>query len=85
MNQEKKQRKKPKIDIDKIKVELLKIAKPNCKRCHGVGYIGVNQSGKLVICRCAWKKLMKYKIEKEIEEKKSASQTGKEKSVRPKG
>lgn len=51
---------------EKAKIELLKIAKPSCKKCHGTGYIGIHASGKLAICQCAFKKLERFKIAKLI-------------------
>ena len=60
------------MNNEKVKVELLKIAKPNCKKCHGTGYIGKNiETGKYVICQCAFKKLQQHKIDKLVEEKKA--------------
>jgi len=53
---------------EKVKLELLKIAKPSCKRCHGTGYIGVHSNGKFAICLCAFKKLQQYKIDKLVKE-----------------
>jgi len=56
---------KKEFDIDKIKVELLKIAKSSCRRCYGQGYIGYNNTtDRLVVCRCTAKKIQKYRIEK---------------------
>ncbi len=60
------------IDNEKVKVELIKIAKPSCKKCNGTGYIGINHdTGKYVICQCALKKLQKHKIDKLIETNKA--------------
>jgi hypothetical protein len=57
---------------EKVKVELIKIAKLSCKKCHGTGYIGVNrETGKYVICQCALKKLQRHKIEKLIKSNKA--------------
>jgi hypothetical protein len=56
-----------KTDKERVKVELLKIAKSSCKYCHGTGYIGVNpKTDKLVACQCVFKKIEKYRIEKMI-------------------
>jgi hypothetical protein len=57
-------------DNEKVKLELLKIAKVNCKHCHGTGYIGKNvKTDRYVICSCAFKKLEQYRVNKLIKEK----------------
>jgi hypothetical protein len=61
--------KKKKTDNQKIKLELLKIAKVNCKHCHGTGYIGRNiKTNKYVICQCAFKKIEQYRVNKLIKQ-----------------
>ena len=61
--------KKKKMDSERIKVELLKLAKENCKYCHGTGYIGKNtKTDKYVICSCAFKKIEQYRVEKLIKQ-----------------
>ncbi len=69
---EKEKPKSKKFDIEKIKCQLRKVAKHNCKRCHGTGYIGIHVIGKrIVLCRCAMKKIQpewNKKIKERIEE-----------------
>jgi len=52
-----------------VKENLEMIAKPNCKKCYGLGYIGVNRiTNKVVICKCALKHLQEYQVNKIIEQ-----------------
>lgn len=82
------QPKKKEFDIDKVKSLLLQIAKPSCKHCHGLGYLGWNRITKrLLLCQCTIKKIEKARTEKKIEEikKRNAIKSGNKEKVHSKG
>lgn len=60
-------------------------AKHNCKHCYGRGYIG-NRKGeekKLVICRCAMKKIMPEMIKRKKEKAEEHARKSREKKGIP--
>jgi hypothetical protein len=73
------------FDLNRIKENLRKIAKPSCRHCYGEGYRGFNTTtGRLVVCRCAMKKIQPKwaeKVEQRLKEKANASKAGNKKEI----
>ena len=81
---EKAPRKNKEFDIERVKNQLSKIAKHNCKHCHGRGYIGnrIGEVGRLIVCRCALKEILPEMAKRKVEEaKKNANKSRNKKEV----